>query len=97
MMADIFLISIMASLAVIELALIFSIRKLTKVLLRMDEKIKKFERMTEKIHFGIIEITQKMNALDFLKNSKFHVTGNTALGNVDVDIELGSKKEIKTV
>lgn len=61
---------------------------------RFSERFKNLENLFSSVKENIVVIVDKLRHLDVLKNSSFHVKGQTPLGNVDVDIELGKKPPV---
>lgn len=68
--------------------------KLEKSMRKFGERFESLEKLFLSVKENIVLIVDKLRHLEVLKNSSFHVKGQTPLGNVDVDIELGKKPPV---
>lgn len=80
------------ALVVVEIGLLIGIRKLTKTLQSMDEKIKRFDKKVENIESGILTMGKHLK--DFTSGD-LKVVGNTPIGRIDVELSLTKNKQVK--
>lgn len=89
MNGDTLLIIIMGGLGAIELGLIWSIRKLTKVLNGMNEKIKIFDAKVSNIEGAVVLAMHKVKEFSA---GEFRIKGKSPFGDLDLSLDLHSKE-----
>lgn len=79
----------------VEIGLIISINNLSRQMKKWSILFKQAEEKIQNISYGIGEIRQVVSGINLFKKGELNLKGKTPLGEIDVDIKLGDKENVR--